>query len=123
MDFTNELKLDGLQAQLEEESKMRKEGSFEKERSGRASRVNADDILIKKDKYRRSRSESTGRSQEERIRNRSRTRDDGGESSHKVWSRRSEEHTSELQSQFRISYAVFCLKKKTKTNKKKNTSN
>ena len=25
---------------------------------------------------------------------------------------RSEEHTSELQSQFRISYAVFCLKKK-----------
>ena len=26
--------------------------------------------------------------------------------------RRSEEHTSELQSQFRISYAVFCLKKK-----------
>ena len=26
---------------------------------------------------------------------------------------RSEEHTSELQSQFRISYAVFCLKKKT----------
>ena len=27
---------------------------------------------------------------------------------------RSEEHTSELQSQFRISYAVFCLKKKKK---------
>ena len=27
---------------------------------------------------------------------------------------RSEEHTSELQSQFRISYAVFCLKKKNK---------
>src|SRR3546814_2715701 len=26
---------------------------------------------------------------------------------------RSEEHTSELQSQMRISYAVFCLKKKT----------
>src|SRR3546814_938297 len=26
--------------------------------------------------------------------------------------RRSEEHTSELQSQMRISYAVFCLKKK-----------
>src|SRR3546814_8629972 len=39
---------------------------------------------------------------------------------------RSEEHTSELQSLMRISYAVFCLKKKTKriqTNeKKKNTS-
>src|SRR3546814_8885803 len=29
------------------------------------------------------------------------------------WSRRSEEHTSELQSLMRISYAVFCLKKKT----------
>ena len=32
---------------------------------------------------------------------------------------RSEEHTSELQSQFRISYAVFCLKKKKKRQKKK----
>src|SRR3546814_9707313 len=32
--------------------------------------------------------------------------------------RRSEEHTSELQSLMRISYAVFCLKKKTKTNNK-----
>src|SRR3546814_2609464 len=31
---------------------------------------------------------------------------------------RSEEHTSELQSLMRISYAVFCLKKKTKHNKK-----
>src|SRR3546814_7320255 len=31
---------------------------------------------------------------------------------------RSEEHTSELQSLMRISYAVFCLKKK-KTNKRK----
>src|SRR3546814_1882543 len=30
--------------------------------------------------------------------------------------RRSEEHTSELQSLMRISYAVFCLKKKTKHN-------
>src|SRR3546814_7973629 len=29
---------------------------------------------------------------------------------------RSEEHTSELQSLMRISYAVFCLKKKTKEN-------
>src|SRR3546814_8076481 len=29
-------------------------------------------------------------------------------------SKRSEEHTSELQSLMRISYAVFCLKKKTK---------
>src|SRR3546814_7440422 len=31
---------------------------------------------------------------------------------------RSEEHTSELQSLMRISYAVFCLKKKTTTNHK-----
>src|SRR3546814_4532233 len=34
--------------------------------------------------------------------------------------KRSEEHTSELQSLMRISYAVFCLKKK-KTNKEKKT--
>src|SRR3546814_6737645 len=33
--------------------------------------------------------------------------------------RRSEEHTSELQSLMRISYAVFCLKKKTKRKKLK----
>src|SRR3546814_8484931 len=33
--------------------------------------------------------------------------------------RRSEEHTSELQSLMRISYAVFCLKKKTSTTKTK----
>src|SRR3546814_8157204 len=32
---------------------------------------------------------------------------------------RSEEHTSELQSLMRISYAVFCLKKKTKNTHKK----
>src|SRR3546814_5845247 len=32
---------------------------------------------------------------------------------------RSEEHTSELQSLMRISYAVFCLKKKTKRKEKK----
>src|SRR3546814_2778560 len=32
---------------------------------------------------------------------------------------RSEEHTSELQSLMRISYAVFCLKKKKKNNKHK----
>src|SRR3546814_7005049 len=31
---------------------------------------------------------------------------------------RSEEHTSELQSLMRISYAVFCLKKKNKKNNK-----
>src|SRR3546814_4512881 len=34
--------------------------------------------------------------------------------------RRSEEHTSELQSLMRISYAVFCLNKKKKTKKKNN---
>src|SRR3546814_8762679 len=33
--------------------------------------------------------------------------------------RRSEEHTSELQSLMRISYAVFCLKKKNKNNNNK----
>src|SRR3546814_1069397 len=32
--------------------------------------------------------------------------------------RRSEEHTSELQSLMRISYAVFCLKKKTENTQK-----
>src|SRR3546814_2124371 len=38
-------------------------------------------------------------------------------------SRRSEEHTSELQSLMRISYAVFCLKKKkTKKQNKSNTT-
>src|SRR3546814_7049737 len=35
---------------------------------------------------------------------------------HPVRAIRSEEHTSELQSLMRISYAVFCLKKKTKNN-------
>src|SRR3546814_7379486 len=34
-------------------------------------------------------------------------------------SSRSEEHTSELQSLMRISYAVFCLKKKTSTTQQK----
>src|SRR3546814_1005960 len=37
----------------------------------------------------------------------------GEESSISLASSRSEEHTSELQSLMRISYAVFCLKKKT----------
>src|SRR3546814_3912553 len=35
--------------------------------------------------------------------------------------RRSEEHTSELQSLMRISYAVFCLKKKKKTKQHRTT--
>src|SRR3546814_1250250 len=38
----------------------------------------------------------------------------------RMYSERSEEHTSELQSLMRISYAVFCLKKK---NKKKSHRN
>src|SRR3546814_9101361 len=37
----------------------------------------------------------------------------------RLW--RSEERTSELQSLMRISYAVFCLKKKKKTNRQVNT--
>src|SRR3546814_6548236 len=47
---------------------------------------------------------------------------DGSEGGLKVYklpaggSRRSEEHTSELQSLMRISYAVFCLPKKTNKN-------
>src|SRR3546814_2529462 len=36
---------------------------------------------------------------------------------------RSEEHTSELQSLMRISYAVFCLQKKTTTKSKQCTTN
>src|SRR3546814_8740019 len=41
-----------------------------------------------------------------------------------IWRERSEEHTSELQSLMRISYAVFCLKKKkykTKISNKQHT--
>src|SRR3546814_4894077 len=34
----------------------------------------------------------------------------------RLFAARSDEHTSELQSLMRISYAVFCLKKKTTTN-------
>src|SRR3546814_8103023 len=40
----------------------------------------------------------------------------------RVVRRRSEEHTSELQSLMRISYAVFCLKKKTTTKTQKHTN-
>src|SRR3546814_6102141 len=46
----------------------------------------------------------------------------GAEGRRVVGERRSEEHTSELQSLMRISYAVFCLKKKRNTkNKRENT--
>src|SRR3546814_7058156 len=40
-----------------------------------------------------------------------------------VFVQRSEEHTSELQSLMRISYAVFCLKKKTLTHNRPLTNN
>src|SRR3546814_4785894 len=39
----------------------------------------------------------------------------GSDKSHRFSAGRSEEHTSELQSLMRISYAVFCLKKKKRT--------
>src|SRR3546814_3130545 len=44
--------------------------------------------------------------------------DDRGGGKHRA-RQRSEEHTSELQSLMRISYAVFCLKKKNKENETK----
>src|SRR3546814_10263249 len=47
---------------------------------------------------------------------RRRTEEQRGRTAHHL---RSEEHTSELQSLMRISYAVFCLKKKKSTNQKK----
>src|SRR3546814_3349784 len=40
---------------------------------------------------------------------------DAGTTDEFAWRIRSEEHTSELQSLMRISYAVFCLKKKNNT--------
>src|SRR3546814_8494986 len=40
----------------------------------------------------------------------------GGSICNYIFQDRSEEHTSELPSLMRISYAVFCLKKKTNTN-------
>src|SRR3546814_2257279 len=44
-----------------------------------------------------------------------RSRDAGGDGGRPALSERSEEHTSELQSLMRISYAVFCLKKNKKS--------
>src|SRR3546814_6854205 len=49
---------------------------------------------------------------------RAQARISGNEAGYAVLRARSEEHTSELQSLMRISYAVFCLKKKTKNNKR-----
>src|SRR3546814_7705033 len=48
-------------------------------------------------------------------------RNDGRPCFDSIFAPRSEEHTSELQSLMRISYAVFCLKKKNK-NRKHNQS-
>src|SRR3546814_4033462 len=45
----------------------------------------------------------------------------GGRQSERQQGRRSEEHTSELQSLMRISYAVFCMKKKKHTYKQTTT--
>src|SRR3546814_4662464 len=45
---------------------------------------------------------------------------DNAQPSRSAQAARSEEHTSELQSLMRISYAVFCLKKKKNTTKPKN---
>src|SRR5213082_2467451 len=55
---------------------------------------------------------------EDRARAEVRGRDHRGALRHRLEQHRSEEHTSELQSPDTISYAVFCLKKKKKQNKK-----
>src|SRR3546814_957341 len=55
----------------------------------------------------------TGIRRARRGRNRTRSRHDLGHGARPA-ALRSEEHTSELQSLMRISYAVFCLKKKKK---------
>src|SRR3546814_7494694 len=47
----------------------------------------------------------------------------GGDMGDELAALRSEEHTSELQSLMRISYAVFCLKKTTKTQLTKTAMN
>src|SRR3546814_10920362 len=60
------------------------------------------------------RQDAVARKHSEPLRRRSgdHLRDDGRRLRHAIG--RSEEHTSELQSLMRISYAVFCLKKKKK---------
>src|SRR3546814_2029643 len=57
-----------------------------------------------------------------RPRDRGRSRAHGtAPARHRGRPERSEEHTSELQSLMRISYAVFCLKKKKENNRQYNT--
>src|SRR3546814_5860342 len=50
-----------------------------------------------------------------------RRQDERGARAEQLHETRSEEHTSELQSLMRISYAVFCLKKKKQNNKPQST--
>src|SRR3546814_6784000 len=59
----------------------------------------------------RRRAQSSGRPAPDAVRHGGRAR----RASHQGRQHRSEEHTSELQSLMRISYAVFCLKKKKNT--------
>src|SRR3546814_13136435 len=55
--------------------------------------------------------QGAGRSGRARIRHHLPRRDQGRQHPARIYPVRSEEHTSELQSLMRISYAVFCLKK------------
>src|SRR3546814_2080462 len=63
-----------------------------------------------------------GERQRQDARNSGQPRLDGHRAQRRAAPRRSEEHTSELQSLMRISYAVFCLKKK-KNKETTSTSN
>src|SRR3546814_1037220 len=69
------------------------------------------------DDHRRRRACAWARSQSPRGDLRVRLRNRKRAISEAAPARRSEEHTSELQSLMRISYAVFCLKKKNKQKK------
>src|SRR3546814_4722030 len=60
------------------------------------------------------RTQPAGRHRRTPVRGKARSRQDDADQ------HRSEEHTSELQSLMRISYAVFCLKKKKKQHNKHN---
>src|SRR3546814_17410029 len=80
-------------------------------RSAQAHRVGADRRVA--DRLRPDRWLRHGRHGTDALRRQDRQRATRGDQHHRAtlgW--RSEEHTSELQSLMRISYAVFCLKKK-----------
>src|SRR3546814_5134965 len=66
---------------------------------------------------------SKGLSREETIAKVIELTDGGADYSFDATGNRSEEHTSELQSLMRTSYAVFCLKKKKKTYRRKKNKN